>query len=91
MHTVFWLLFVAMAGYVAYREYREGHSDECDGDEESDRVPWKPWTAVALSGFLLVVLFAGFINGPITMKNACTRWPVWSWSEGPYPGTQTKP
>lgn len=87
MHSVFWLLFIAMAAYVAYREYKEGHTDECDSDEESDRVPWKPWGATALAGLILVVLCAGLVNGPATMKSACTRWPIWEWNKGPFPGT----
>ncbi len=86
MHSVFWLLFVAMVAYVAWREYKEGHTDECDSDEESDRVPWKAWSAVALVGFVIIVLGAGLVNGPTTMKTANTRWPVWSWSQGPFPG-----
>ena len=87
MHSVFWLLFLAMAGYVAWREYQEGHSDECDSDEESDTVPWKLWSTVALVGLVIIVLGAGLVNGPTTMKTANTRWPVWSWSQGPFPGT----
>ena len=83
MHSVFWLLFFAMAGYVAWREYQEGHTDECDSDEESDVVPWKLWSGVALAGLAIVVLGAGLVNGPITMKNACTRWPIWEWNQAP--------
>lgn len=90
MHGVFWLLFLAMAAYVAYREYQEGHTDECDSDEESDHVPWKPWGAIALAGFVIVVLGAGLVNGPTTMKNACTRWPIWEWNQGPFPGAPSK-
>lgn len=83
MHSVFWLLFLAMVAYVAWREYQEGHTDECDSDEESDHVPWKAWGATALVGFVLVVLGAGLVNGPTTMKNACTRWPIWEWNQKP--------
>lgn len=83
MHSIFWLLFIAMAAYVAWREYKEGHTDECDSDEESDRVPWKPWGATVLAGLILVVLGAGLVNGPTTMKNACTRWPIWEWNQKP--------
>ncbi len=86
MHSVLWLLFLAMVAYVAWREYQEGHTDECNSDEESDVVPWKSWSAIALAGFVVVVLGAGLVNGPITMKNANTRWPVWSWNQGSSPG-----
>ena len=81
MHGVFWLLFITMAIYVGVREYMGGHTDECDDDAVTDKTPWLPWSGVAISGLALIIFFAGFVNGPVTMKNACTRWPIWEWNQ----------
>jgi hypothetical protein len=34
----------------------------------------------------LIVLVAGFVNGEQTMRAANTRWPRWTWNDGPFPG-----
>jgi hypothetical protein len=81
MHSVFWLLLLAMAAYVGVREYLGGHSDDCNADEESDQVPWKPWLGVSAAAMTVILLAASVVNGPTTMKNAATRWPVWQWNQ----------
>ena len=57
---------------------------------EANRAGHAPRTALWLAstaGILtVVILLAGFVNGPATMKSANTRWPKWAWTEGPFPG-----
>ena len=84
-HGFYWILLLAMVGYVIVREAMEGHSDECDSEEETDKVPWIPWSATLVGGFLVILGLASMINGDSTMRFACTRWPVWSWRDGPFP------
>ncbi len=91
MHHVFWAMFVLMVAYAVFVRPRpvEVPSDEFKTDEPAFH--WQRWligTAVALA---LVILLAGFVNNEKTMRTAGTRWPVWSWSQGPFPGRAARP
>jgi hypothetical protein len=39
----------------------------------------------------IVIILAGRVNDENTMKTAGTRWPQWSWSQGPFPGRAARP
>ena len=45
----------------------------------------------AAASLALVILLAGFVNNQKTMATANTRWPRWSWSDGPFPGRALRP
>ena len=47
--------------------------------------------AGAAAAMVLVILLAGYVNNDKTMKTANTRWPEWSWSQGPFPGRGGRP
>ena len=89
MHTVFWVLFLLMVGYVLFRTFVKPHSEACDPDEHFERVNWWIWTAMAIGAYLVIIGLAHFVNGPETMKGANTRWPIWSWSDNPSSQPQT--
>lgn len=82
MHTVFWILYglmVLMAMTLRFREVTEA-------DEVALESNWCKWVAGMAVAFALIVFIAGFVNNEKTMKSANTRWPIWSHSEGPFPG-----
>ena len=39
----------------------------------------------------IVIFLAGIVNNETTMATAGTRWPQWSWSQGPFPGRAARP
>ena len=92
MHNVFWVMFGLMALYAAVARPRP--VDRAGGDghaEQARRFPWAGWIAGTIAALALVILLAGFINGPKTMASANTRWPVWQWRDGPFPGRAARP
>jgi len=48
-------------------------------------IHWKKVMLWALGVYIFMIIAAGFINGPKTMTSANTRWPIWSWHDGPAP------
>lgn len=44
--------------------------------------PWK-WLIGAVAAYLILLVLASFINGEETMRTANTRFPLWSWRDGP--------
>ena len=86
MHTVFWVLFMLMVCYILFRTFVKPHSDAHNPDDVAEHVNWRAWTAFAIGAYLVIVGLAHFVNGAETMKGANTRFPVWSWSDGPFPG-----
>ncbi len=86
MHTVFWVLFGLMAAYAVTSPLLRPKPSAADSQAADVPVPWPQWVAIAAACFVGIVLAAGFVNGEETMRSANTRWPVWSWSEGPFPG-----
>jgi hypothetical protein len=82
MHVVLWVFLALMGLYVAFA----GREPDTDPDSETEESHWPRWAAVALAGYLIAVIGGSIINGEQTMKSACTRWPVWEWNQGPFPG-----
>lgn len=80
MHSVFWVMFGLMAAHVVFSRHRPVES------VGPVRTPWLRWSVGALAALGLVVLLGGWINGERTMRSACTRWPTWTWQDGPFPG-----
>lgn len=84
MQNVYYLIVALMLAYVLF--YRQ--EERVLPDDETGRVPWRTWIAVAAAGFCLTLLASGVINGEKTMSSACTRFPLWSWRDGPPPGRE---
>ncbi|MDX9976011.1 MAG: hypothetical protein RBU21_23735 [FCB group bacterium] len=82
MHVVFWVFLGLMALHVFFRT----HESDTEPDGETEKSHWRRWLAIALAGYAITVLAAGMVNGEQTMKSANTRWPLWSWTDGPFPG-----
>ena len=78
MHTVFWVLFGLMVLYVLIAR----PSASIDPDEVAEDLNWRRWTVGAVAAYVLIVAFAGFVNGEKTMASANTRFPLWSWRDG---------
>jgi hypothetical protein len=86
MHNVFWVLLALMTGYALVARPKPVSIPRADHDPTGDRFPWAGWIATGLVGMALIVILAGWINGETTMASANTRWPDWSWRDGPFPG-----
>ena len=91
MHFVFWILLGLMAAYVIRQGIKGGPLPLLDTEEAASRFRCLRWAAIGLAAYVVIVLMAGFINGDHTMKTANTRWPLWSWRDGPFPGRQAEP
>ena len=94
MRNVFWVLFGLMAVYAAIARPGSRPDVQAEPQEtspEPDRFAWGRWAVGALASLALVVYLAGFVNKEQTMKTANTRWPIWTWSQGPFPGREAKP
>jgi hypothetical protein len=81
MHNVFWVLWGLMVLYALFIP----RSSIIDTDQVADHVDIRnalSWTFVV---YCFVLMAAGFANGEETMQSANTRWPLWSWREGPFP------
>lgn len=89
MHNVFWVLFGLMALYALIARPRPAAEPSDAGPEPP--FPWGRWVLGSAAAFALVVILAGRVNGEKTMATANTRWPVWSWSDGPFPGRTPRP
>lgn len=86
MHHVFWVFLGLMILYVVFASPKPDSLElPSDGDDRV-RFPWKPWILTSVSLFVLIVALASVINGEATMKSANTRWPEWTWRDGPFPG-----
>jgi len=79
MHALMWVFLLLMAAYAAVRHSMYPHDEPAP--MESPAAPWRRWALSAVAAYALIVLAAGFVNGPVTMRCACTRWPVWSWQD----------
>jgi len=90
MHNVFWVLFGLMAIYAAVARPKPTAEPQEKGSE-TDRFAWGRWAVGALASLGLVIYLAGHVNNDATMKSANTRWPIWAWPDGPFPGRATKP
>jgi hypothetical protein len=86
MHTAFWVLLGLMAAYVVVSPWFRPQPSAIETQAGDAHVPWPKWLGMTAACFVAIVLGAALINGEETMRSANTRWPVWSWAEGPYPG-----
>jgi hypothetical protein len=77
-HTAYWGLFLFLVGYVVLA--RPGQLTV------AYPIRWSRLAIGAVAAFGLIVVLASFTNGDQTMRSANTRWPVWTWSQGPFPG-----
>ena len=86
MHNVFWVLLGLMALYVIGSSFlRLRPAAATEASEAEPPVPWLRWLASTAVALAAIIVVAGFVNGEHTMKSANTRWPLWSWSDGPFP------
>jgi hypothetical protein len=86
MHNVFWLMFVLMmlyAGLALPHPVAESEDEDTPRKARLFSIGSLVTGAAALAG---IIWLAGFVNGEKTMATANTRWPVWSWSDGHFPG-----
>ncbi len=91
MHTVFWVLFLLMVVYVALAKPRSvAESGEAADDRLQQPGAVAAWCGAGLAALAGVIALAGLVNGENTMKAANTRWPIWSWTQGPFPGREAK-
>ena len=79
MHFVYWVMIGLMMLYATAWNNAPFTIDP----ELAERVRWKRWTLVGVGVFLLMIVLAEWINGEQTMQSACTRFPIWSWRDGP--------
>ncbi|WP_152050408.1 hypothetical protein [Tautonia marina] len=86
MHNVFWALMALMTIYVLVVRPRPAAQRRLDPEDGSNRVPWLAWVSTGVIGMTLILILATWINGETTMASASTRWPNWSWRDGPFPG-----
>jgi hypothetical protein len=88
MHTVFWWLFAALVLFVLAFETIWPRRDVLDAEERFDQVPWRRWLAVSVLTYAAILFGASYTNNEETMKSANTRFPVWAWTDGPFPGRE---
>ncbi len=91
MHHVFWILFILMVVYVAAARPKPTAEFEQADAEPASPLPPLGWLAAAIAGLGLVIYLAGHVNNDKTMATANTRWPVWAWPDGPFPGRSARP
>lgn len=85
MRIVWWSLYGLMIVYalLAAKRSSVGRDEPVGEEAESESVPWKTWVSVGLVGYLLILVGSAFVNGEKTMQSANTRFPLWSWRDGP--------
>jgi hypothetical protein len=92
MHNTFWVMFGLMVVYAALaRPGRVAPPAEAGPETSEPRFAWAGWLAGAAAALAVVIFLAGFVNGERTMRTANTRWPAWSWQEGPFAGRPARP
>jgi hypothetical protein len=91
MHHVFWGMFALMVLYALFVRPRPVEASPGDLELSEPRFPWERWIAGAAAAMAIVIILAGRVNDENTMKTAGTRWPQWSWSQGPFPGRAARP
>ena len=79
MHFMFWVFLALMTLYALVFP----RPAVTEPDEVSERISWRRWVGGALITFVVIVIVAGFVNGEKTMSSANTRFPLWSWRDGP--------
>jgi hypothetical protein len=87
MHSAFWIMFGLMVLYAVLARPRPA-AEPATGEP---RFNWAVCLGASLVCLALVIFAAGYVNGPKTMTSANTRWPVWVWTEGPFPRDTANP
>jgi hypothetical protein len=86
MHDAYWAMFALMVvtAFFCRKPYAR------KTDEEMVKLPWVRLAVGTAMIYILVLAAAGlWVNKDgKTMGAANTRFPVWSWSEGPFPGRE---
>lgn len=77
MHNVNICLLILMTLFALFYPITEFESEE--------PFNWIFWMVFGIAGYIFIIATAGNINGEETMKSANTRFPLWSWTEGPPP------
>jgi hypothetical protein len=90
MHSVFWAMLGLMVLYAAIARPKSiAEPARRDAEpEQTDAVPrfhWVGLLAGAVAAVGLLIFAAGYVNGARTMTSANTRWPIWTWTQGPFP------
>lgn len=94
MHNLFWAFLALMAAYVVISPLvrRSPVPQPSDAEPDGDPpFPYAGWIITGVLGLLLIIFAAGFVNNEMTMRTANTRWPLWSWRDGPFPGNAEQP
>jgi hypothetical protein len=91
MHHIFWVMFILMALYAAFARPQPVTVPEGTLPDPGPRFLWLAWLAGGCAVLGIVILLAGRVNNEKTMATANTRWPVWTWSQGPFPGRGATP
>ncbi|MGD9723508.1 MAG: hypothetical protein AB7O59_19500 [Pirellulales bacterium] len=91
MHNVFWMLFIPMVLYAVFVRLQPTTVPAPTEGAREPRFHWLGWLAGAAATVGLVIVLAGFINNEQTMRSANTRWPQWTWTEGPFPRDKVGP
>ncbi|MGE3315082.1 MAG: hypothetical protein AB7O26_08180 [Planctomycetaceae bacterium] len=90
MHTVFWWLFGGMVLFTIAFELFWPQREVIVDDATADEIPWQRWLSFSFATFAMILVIAAFTNNEETMKTANTRFPIWSWTDGPFPGSPEK-
>ncbi|MCG3198221.1 MAG: hypothetical protein HUU16_10125 [Candidatus Omnitrophica bacterium] len=91
MHEVFWGLLILMGLYAIYFLTIHARRDCSEPDQISETANWRGWIGGSAAVYILLVFLTGFINTEKNMLSANTRWPIWVWTQGPFPGAQPTP
>ena len=91
MHTVFWVMFGLMVLYAVIARPRPTTVPLGTDEGAEPRFHWLGWLAGGVVALALIVLAAGFVNNEKTMPSANTRWPAWTWRDGPFPRAEAEP
>jgi hypothetical protein len=91
MHHVFWVMFGLMLLYAFFSRPQPVVMAEGAIVDLAPGFSVLGWLAAAVAALGIVVFLAGYVNNDQTMATANTRWPVWAWPDGPFPGRAGKP
>jgi hypothetical protein len=91
MHYTFWVMFILMVLYTIIARPRPVETAQGASLEPEPPLPWVRWVAGTVAALAVVVLLTGYVNNDKTMASANTRWPIWVWTQGPFPGQPARP